>query len=239
MTIEKNTRDATLVSWTQNFIRHTQPMPADFGLTVNQVDSLAELLNNMEEIVDLCSDPATATRPAFETKRTEKAALVQACQSLIKIVQAFPALTNTQRVDLQINVADRSPSRRPIPTERATIEIAKVTFRTVSVIARTEEGRAAKPPLTQSIEVFTYVGDMLPTSMEDWRLTRSVSRSRFEIEFPQSPPAGQTVFIAVAYQNASGMGPMSQPIQTNLPGGLVRQAVETRGTTDGGMRIAA
>ncbi len=225
MSINSTTSDAELISFTKSFLRTVTGREGSFGLGAPIIAELQVSYDALVDAIDLIEDPNTNSRAAYADKRTKKVTVVEQLRAVIAVAQAWPAQTDEKRSELGIKVRDRKPTRRPIPVELATVEVLSVLRRQVTVQVRNPEGGRAKVAGAASIQVFTHVGETAPAAGAAWTFQMSTGKTKFDVRFPDIVPAGASVWVAVAYHNAAGTGPMSTATQVNLPGG---QAVYAR-----------
>lgn len=225
MDITYSTNDNTLKNRVRAFLRTVAERESLFGLTTQSISDLQTSFDHFVEASDLVEDPNTNSRAAYADKRSKKERLVNGYRTVVAVAQAWPEQTDEKRPELGITIRDRKPTRRPIPTELATIEVISLLRRQVTVQVRNPEGGRGKVAGAAAVQVFTHVGDTAPAAGTDWTFAMSTGKTRFDVLFPDIVPAGASVWIAVAYHNAAGTGPMSKAIQVNLPGG---QAVYAR-----------
>lgn len=92
------TRESELLTWVTAFFTLVESGPAEYGLTVEQAADLSAALS--------------AFSAAYQTA---KDALVVLVRGLVKVCQAWPAMTDDKRAALGITVPDTDPSPVPAP----------------------------------------------------------------------------------------------------------------------------
>src|SRR5207249_3632544 len=78
-------------------------------------------------------EPSTRTRGAIATKNANRAAVRASARDLARIVQAFPATTDTQRIALGLTVRDGTVAPINPPTVPPVLEVVSTIGRTIKV----------------------------------------------------------------------------------------------------------
>ena len=82
--------------------------------------------------------------------------------------------------------------------------------------------RRGKPLGVSGAAVFSYVGAAAPADLAAWTFEGNTSRTRVDVLFPTSVPAGATVwFTAYWFNERKQAGPACDAVSANLPGGSV------------------
>ncbi len=80
--------------------------------------------------------------------------------------------------------------------------------------------RRGRPEGVAGAAIFSCVSPTVPTTSEQWKWEGNTSKVTEIIEFPNSTPAGATVwFTAVWFNRKNETGPNATPLSANLPGG--------------------
>jgi hypothetical protein len=169
------------------------------------------------------SDPSTRGPAAVLAKDTAKRTLVAYIRQLARIVQANPAVTNTQRFDLGLPARGTLPSPIPAPAEAPDVDVKRVGGRTILIrIHRATGSRRGKPAGVAGANVYSHVGATPPASLVDWTYEGHVSRpNNVEVVLPADVAGGSTVWLCASWFNPRGQaGPTSAPVSTNIPGGI-------------------
>ncbi len=133
-------------------------------------------------------------------------------------------MTDAQKATLGLNVRSKPT---PVPTPAFAPGISVLSVRGFSATIRLHDsqsiGRRGKPAGVFGASIFTHVGPGdPPTSIADWNFEGSTGRTTMEVHFPNTLPAGATVwFIAFWFNPRKRSGPTSVPVSANLPGGAV------------------
>jgi hypothetical protein len=213
--------DAELLAWSVNFKTLTMASAASFGLTEEQAQDFKDAQILYAAKYQLAFDPNTRTGPIIEQKDLAKASLEVIARELVRVAQAFPALTDDQRRALKITVRKpRTPNNRP--TVRPGMDMVSAIDRTVTVNIHDSASstKRGKPAGTTAAWVYTFVGENYPSDPSLWDFNGATTTGKFEITFPNTLPGGTQVWVCAAWINGKQeAGPTSVPITTNLQGG--------------------
>ncbi|MGN6625775.1 MAG: hypothetical protein ACTHLN_04075 [Tepidisphaeraceae bacterium] len=213
-------RESELVTWTENFDLKINATPTTYGLTAAQAAAYTPASTAFVEAYKACNTDSTNSRTAIITKNDAKKVLIASARQLSRIVQSFPGTTNTMRAELGLTVP-ATPTPTPWPDVAPVSEILTVDGRRVQTAthAAGSTRRSRAPGMTGAL-VYSYVGDTYPSDPALWQFEGIATRSKFEVIFPDSVPAGATVWICAAWVNRRGeAGPVSKPVSVNLQGG--------------------
>jgi hypothetical protein len=223
--------DAQLLAWSTNFNTLINGRGPGFGLTSAQASEYTTKHTAYATAYTAAFEPNTRTRPKITIKDEAKKQLSAYARELVRIVQSYPQLTDDQRRELMITVPkQRSP--QPPPTVRPAITIVGVTGRSVTIKIRDngESSKRGKPDGAMGAVIFTYFGDVPPADIGEWRFERLTSQTRIDLPFHQHADAGTAWVCAMWFNRRSETGPMSQPVNVNLPaaGVMVSGAVRMK-----------
>lgn len=218
-----NGTDAGLYSGAQAFSTKILASPALYGLNATQAQAFTPLMTAYSTAYLAVKDPSTRTRGKVAAKNQARANLKAMASDLAKIIDATPAVTDQQKIDLGLNVR-KPPSPIPAPAVRPAMDLVSVVTRTVTVhihdsASKTKRG---KPAGTVAAFVYTFVGDNYPSDPTTWQFQGPATKAIFSIVFPDSVAGGAQVWVCAAWVNRRGdTGPVSVPISTNVQGGGV------------------
>ncbi len=164
--------------------------------------------------------------PVIERKDLDKGTLRRSSQTLVRQIQARPETTDEQRRTLNITVPDRKPTPHPAPSEMPDVQLTMAIRHTIGLKIRREDGGRGRPAGDgPGANVYYAVSPTVPTTPSGWTHAGQATRMSHQIQLPESTPAGATVWIAANWYNGRGeVGPLSDAITTNLPGGQARLA---------------
>lgn len=224
-------READLVTWSNNFDALITASAPTYGLTVAQASDYRGLHNAFVSAYQIANDNSTRTPSSVTTKNDAKEALVNGehgIRQLVGIVQNYPGTTNTLRQDLQITVPDTEPTPVPPPSSPPIVEVKDVYGREVTLRLQdstTSSGRA-KPSGVSGATILSYVGDDPPVDPADWKFEGNTTRTTYSIEFPITVAPGAKVWLTAFWFNPRQQsGPAATPIYTYIEyGGMATAA---------------
>ena len=223
-------READLVTWSDNFNTLITATPTAYGLTAGQATAYTALHSAFVTAWEIANRPSLRTTPAIETKNTAKYNLISGpggIHELAMIVQDFPGTTNTERADLGLTVRDADPSPIPPPTMSPGLDIVAVNGRTVKIRLHdaASPSSRAKPAGVKGASVYSYVGATPPESIDAWKYEGSTTKNVIDIDFPTTVAAGSKVWLAAYWTNPRlQSGPPCDPVATTVGGGLAAAA---------------
>lgn len=215
--------DAGVLSFASNFSTIVTAAPVPLGLSAGQATTLSGLVASYSASLTASTDPSTRGPAAVLQKSTDRRSLVAYLRQLARIVQANPAVSNTQRFDLGLPARGTLPSPIPAPGEAPDVDVRSVSGRTIMIrIHRSTGSRRGKPYGVAGANVYSHVGPTPPVSIVDWTYEGHVSRpNRVEVVLPAEVAGGSTVWLCANWFNPRGQaGPTSAPVSTNIPGGI-------------------
>lgn len=221
-------READLFNWAVAFSAQLTATPTAFGITAPQAAALVPLVSNFGDLIAECSNQSTRTPGKISAKLTARRALVSAIRPLVRIIQAFPALTLQQRRDLGINLRDNPGTPVNPPEEPPVVEVVKAVGHTLHVNVHAVGGgdRRAKPTGAQGCTLFTFVGPSPSGNPEAWTCQGQSTKTQFVVQIPPSVPAGSSVWLSAVWYSPRGVyTEMSNPIQAYIAGGVAADPV--------------
>lgn len=212
--------ESKLINFTRNFLDRLAGDPGAFDADPDRVAEYAVTRERFIRSYDVANAEPTRTRANITLKDENKRRLVSSTRALIRQLQAWPQLTDAQRRELRITVADRTKTPLPPPTAMPQIELVQAVRHTVRLRVANPDGGRRRPAGTAGANVFYAVSDAAPASPGAWASAGLWTRGPFDVTFPLGTPAGATVWLSAAYYNPRGeYGPMADAVTTNLPGG--------------------
>lgn len=219
-------RDAQLVTFANHMSSLIAATPTAFGVTATIATALSAAAGTYATKYAVATAPNTRTPSAINEKEQAKTALVAQIRLVARMVQAAPAVTDAQKIDLGLTVR-KTPAPRPVPSTSPTIKIVSVTGKTVKL--RFEDADATnkrgKPKDVVGLTLFSCVSATQPTEMSQFKFEGNTTLTTIDVGFPPSVAAGATVWFTAFWRNARDeSGPAAQPISTTLAGGLSQAA---------------
>ena len=199
--------DADLKAWADNFVNVAAGSPAHFGLTAGDVADLANAAAALGNSMVNRVNQETLLRAAVETQKANRQAVYALARSLTKRVQITPAVTDADRIHLQLTVRKKGRSRHTVGMEIPTVELNQINHVTIIHFGTDAPNEQRNGLVKWAIGCNIY------------RKLQSESEFRL-IDFDTSSPYEDTAFwppqevrYAVAYRGrrAHEVGGMSMP----------------------------
>ncbi len=218
--------DPALAIWAANLAARVAGRVDHYGASAAQSDAFAALNDSFQSAYAASSNADTRTRGKILAKNDARDLLVIAARQLVAVIQAYPATTDEQRVELGLRVRKDGRTPVPAPTVSPAISTAAGPGRTVVVtIQDPADERRARPRGAASTTVLSHIGPTPPASIAAWAYQASVSRRTVTLPFDAALPPGTCVWVTAFYQNARGeAGPASTPTCEYLGGAGVSSA---------------
>ena len=137
------------------------------------------------------------------------------------IIQKFPAMTNTLRIDLGLPVP-MMPGPIPVPANPPALNIVSVSGRTVKIRLHDAAStiKRGRPPGVAGASVFSYVGLAAPTDAAQWKYEGNATRTKLNVSFPDTVASGAAVWLTAWWYNPRAQrGPGCAAVGTNIQGG--------------------
>lgn len=223
-------READLVNWSANFDSKINATPAAYGLTVAQGSAYTTLHTNFFTAYATALDPNTRSPANIQAKNIAKDNLVNGpggIRKLVKIVQAYPALTNVQRSELRITIPDTEPTPVPPPEFAPNLSIVSTLGRVVKVKLRDakDENNRGMPEGVDGATVLSFVGEEMPENPLDWSFMENTTRTTLDLSFPATVPAGSQVWITAFWFNQrKETGPPAVAVSTRIADAVAQAA---------------
>lgn len=215
--------DAEFVVWSGQFASKIATDFASLGITTAQATNYGTLNTAWADAYAMAADPGTRTRAKVDAKNLARQNAKDNARELARIIQAYPSVTNAQRLDLGLPTRGTIPSPINAPTDAPVPEIVSIVGRVVTMNLRAlgTDGRA-KPAGVDSAAVWTFVGDAPPADISEWEYQGATTKiTNFILTFPSTVAAGAQVWLVAQWKNPREMtGPASSPISLNLGGGV-------------------
>src|SRR5688572_12047548 len=129
-------READIVTWSNNFDSLITATPIPYGLTAAQATAYGAKHDAFVAAHQTANDPATRSPSAIVAKDVAKAALAAEARMLARIIQATPSVTAQQKSDLGLTIRSSEPTPIPPPAAAPDMDIISAVVRTVKVRLR-------------------------------------------------------------------------------------------------------
>lgn len=217
-------REAELVTWSNNFNARINATPAVYGLTAKQATAYGILHVAFVSAFQTANDPITRSPSNIIAKKMAMNALKQEARMLARIVQAWPGVTAEQRSELGLTVRNAGPTPIPVPTESPEMDVVSVSGHVVRIRlhASSSSSRRGKPAGVAGASVFSFVGETPSTDISEWKFEGNITRTNMDVVFSPEVAPGSKVWLAAFWFNPKlQSGPASSPMSTNVQfGGL-------------------
>jgi hypothetical protein len=219
-------KDSLLATFAPNFSTIVSAAPATYNVPTTLAASLASASDNFVAAYDAASAEGTRSKSLTTAKSSAKLALLPILRSIYSAIQASTTVSDTQKVDLGINIR-RMPVPIPAPSTEPVVSIVSVNGRTVRLRLRDASNpqRVGRPVGVASATIFSYVGTTPPASMGEWKFEANVSKTLIDVIFPDSVAPGALVWFTVFWSNRKDQaGPACDPLSAYLQFGSVSMA---------------
>lgn len=207
-------KDQDLDAWSQNFDTKITATPTAFGLVAADATAFHALATDYTTRLTTAVNPDTRTKATVANKNISKLALTAKARSLIKIINAYPPVTNGQRASLGLNPKDAGPT--PIPAPATKPLLAVDPDGTLRIVDETMPDRRAKPAGVRGAVVFAKVDGPPPTTTDDAKFSALATKNRIPLALP-SGSNGKTLYVLAAWYNERGeLGPVSNIASTTI-----------------------
>lgn len=212
--------DGALRDFATNFDTVATPIATALGLTAGMMTSYHGLVLDFTARLATATEPSTRTKVTVQAKNTSKAALRASTRQLIRIVDAYPGTTDTQRASLGIRIADTSPTPIPPPATQPVVNIAATGGRQALLRLRdiTTPDKKAKPQGVFAALISTAITaspETAPTFAPS-TFNAVATRTNYTLALPENS-AGKTLWVQAQWINERGEG---GPIST-IASGLI------------------
>lgn len=214
------TRDSLLLAWSANFSTRITAAPVPLGLTAAQATAYATLHTNFTNAM-AAIDPGERSKSLVAAKNAAKLALKTSARLLAKIIQGQPGVTDSQKIDLGLNVrAQPTPVPPPANAPGMTILATMGNVVKLRLFDQVDSANRGRPAGVDGALVYSFVGAAAPTTESSWNCEGVTSKTLIDVTFPDDTAPGSRVwFTAFWFNRRKQNGPAATPIGCNIPGG--------------------
>ena len=217
-------RQEDLRAWGDRFSLTLELDPGGYGTTAEQASIVRLAYDDFAVALARATNKTTNSEVNTRLKNDARKAMVEKARELVRIIQAWPGITDAKRDALGITVPDPEPTPLPAPSAPPTVEVVAVLGHTVKVRLKGGSGRG-KPMGVIGATLMTYVGPEVPTDLEAWCFKQMVSKTTEDIKFPPTVPAGSKVWItAFWFSRVSKTSRAAVPVSVYLADGVTKAA---------------
>jgi hypothetical protein len=207
-------KDQDLNAWATNFDTKITATPTAFGLVAADATAFHALAADFSTRLETATTPATRTKSAVAAKNTSKLALRAKAQQLVKIISAYPPVTDAQRIDLGLNVKDAVPT--PVPPPATKPLLAVDPDGTLRIVDETMPDRRGKPAGASGAVVYAKIDGPAPLNPDDAKFAALATRTRVAVPLPAGSN-GKTLYVLAQWYNERGeLGPVSNVASTTI-----------------------
>lgn len=161
--------------------------------------------------------PDTRGPMATSRKDEAKAALADLSRRLGRSVDGYCATTDEQRRLLGLTVRGGKGAAIGRPTTMPVLDVVAVRGQVVEVALRDADTTLPRPKGVRSAWLYSFVGDVPPGDVKDWKFEGGATRSRAEVVFPGEVRPGSVVWVVARWVNTKDEpGPACGPVRTRI-----------------------
>jgi hypothetical protein len=222
-----NYPDAQYRTFVGQYSEKISAAPLPLALTVPQATELASRTATFDAAFLAAADPATRTRAKVELKRSTRKFLSDYGRMLARIIQAAPTVTDAQRIDLGLPVADSLPTPIDAPTAVPAPKVVSMDGWTASLQLRVAgSDRRGLPPQVSGAYIYSFAGPVAPTDPQLWKFEGATTRADCKVAFDNSLEAGSKVFVCACFFNPRQQtGPACGAVHLLIGGGVPETTV--------------
>lgn len=200
------------------FNNWAQSNGAAHGLTTAQLLALDDAYAAWSTAFDANVQAQTAATVAAQTKDTARAAAEVLIRVLARIVQVFPATTDSDRAAAGLTVRDTSRTSASVPTSRPVLMVdnSQRLLQLVNIKDENTPNSKKKPDGVMGCEIRCYIGDTPPADPEDYEFCGLAMKSPFRLVH-DGANAKKNAHIVACWVNTHGeKGPWSETIMATI-----------------------
>lgn len=215
------TTNEGLLNWSANFDQKISDLadPTVIGLSADEVAQYTAAQKEYADKLAASTHPDTRGGSTINAKNIAKKELIRLSRKFAMAMTNYPGVNDEQRYNFGLTVRDTEPTPVPKPDSAPDMKVLKVYGRTLEVRLRDADNpdRRGKPTGVSGAAVFSYVGENQPATEAEWVFEGNMSKTNFEIDFPETVPNGSKVWLTAYWFNTTKQaGPPTTPISTHL-----------------------
>lgn len=201
--------DVYFSSWVDNFLSYLSANVAHFGMTGEEIESLADELSPAYQTAVLAHHQArNAAKSAGSQKEITRGELESAIRAVVARIQAYPATTNVDRDALGIPRRGESNSPANVPAldsrPSAIIDIRPHLKHVLRIHSENDVSpKAGKPPGVKGCEIWVKTGSA-PENINDMTYVGTSTRNPFIVTF-QNEDANKMAYYRFRYLDSKGV----------------------------------
>jgi hypothetical protein len=209
------TKDSLLAGWSANADALLTATPGDFGSDAAQAlqfHNLNVLWTDAYNAVVAARASGSQTMPLTQAKDTAKANFLRFAREIYANCQNSLTCTDANKAALGVVVKKTTQTPKPVIAFPPTLKVMSVFGRQVR-LSITNGDSKAKPFGAAGCSVYSFVGDVAPTTAEGWIPEGTVMRNQVIVLLPDTVAPNTKVWFCAAYFNTRGIAsPACTPI---------------------------
>jgi hypothetical protein len=204
--------DAEFDTWFNNFMTVLNKKQAALGLAASDMAALTSELAGWNAdypaFVTARSELAAATQTKNQRRASSKAML----RKMVRVLQANPNMTDTDRAELDITVPDTTRTRAAVPTTRPVMKIstAESLRHVLDFFDETTPNSKAKPEGILGCEISCQIDGPEPLDPDEMKILAIDTATPYVATF-KGEDGGKTAYYRARWVNTRGeKGPWSQ-----------------------------
>ncbi len=218
-------KDAILAAQARNFSVVLADDPGAYGASAPTVAAVSAAVNAYVDSVNGLGEARTSgvrSEAMTAVRNATRLAMLNLLRPIYAAVQASTSISDADKIALGVHVKAKGRTREPVPAFAPLLSVMRVDGSVVSLRVRDPEqpDRKGRPPRTEGISLFTYVGAAPPDDASAFRFKANTGRVSIDVTFPASVPMGAAVwFVASFFNNRKESGPTCRPIRATIGAG--------------------
>jgi hypothetical protein len=211
--------DTQLLAFASNVSTRLNGDPSAYFVTLEFAAGYQSAYEGFDVALTAALEPTTRTKPSVAAKNAARAVLIEATKNVAGIVSTNPNCTDEKLETLGFSPR-KEPSPRPSITEAPEASVVARYGSAVIVDLRVAGGTGrGRLSIADGAILYTAVSAQEPTDPGALVNQGVTGKTRVQLSFDETLPAGTKVWITAQWINARGTGPASAPISTVIAGG--------------------
>jgi hypothetical protein len=212
--------DPAFDAWQANFVSVVNGNLAGYGLVAGDMTPVTAGQTAWNTSFPAHLTAQAAATAAKETKDANRETFTAAVRTVVRKIQATPAVTDTAKAAAGITVPDTTPTPSGPPTTAPVgqVDTSQRLQHTIHFSDAATPTSMAKPPGVRGCEIWMKVGSPPPTSAADLAFVTLDTRTPHVIAF-DGADANKTVAYWLRWVSTRGeTGPWSAAVSATVPG---------------------
>lgn len=212
------TTDADFNTFSSNLKTYVNAHLADFGLVAADVTALNDAQTAWDTAYPAVAPAVAAAAAATQAKVTARENLTTELRSLVKLIQAKPAISNGSKQAIGITIASgtRTPVAVPMTAPIGRVEIQNRLQHTIHFADATSPTSKAKPAGVRGCQIWVKVATTPPADVSELHFLATDTRTPYVAQFDQAD-GGKTAYYWLRWENTKGeCGPWSATVSATI-----------------------